>query len=69
MVADGLGLVNRVMPASGSTDTESFTGKESSSPISDSMMTALGRRAAEDLHQYPEKRSSGDADPEALLAD
>jgi len=68
-VTDALGLVNRVMPTSGPGGTESFTGKESGSPISDSIVTALGRRAGEDLHQYPEKRSSENTGPEALLAD
>jgi short-subunit dehydrogenase len=72
-VSDVLGLVNRVMPGSRSTETARFTGKESRSPISDSIVTELGRRAGRELHQYPEERGTRAADasdgPEELLAD
>jgi hypothetical protein len=72
-VSDALGMVNRFMPGSNSTDKERHTGKQSGSAISDSILTKLGRNAADDLHQNPEKRPTGtDAaspGPEALLAD
>lgn len=64
-----LGVVNRVMPGRDSSNNERFTGKESSSAVSDSMLTELGRRAGADLHQYPENRRAEDAEPGALLAD
>jgi short-subunit dehydrogenase len=72
-VGDVLGLVNRMMPGSRSSETQRFTGKESQGAISDSVLTSLGRRAGVELHQYPEMRRTGtddqDAGPEALLAD
>lgn len=72
-VSDLLGVVNRVMPGSRSTSSARFTGKESGNAISDSVLTRMGRRAGEDLHQYPEKRTrkseEASAGPEALLAD
>lgn len=72
-VSDVLGVVNRVMPGSRSSDKERHTGKESRSVVSESIVTKLGRDAADELHQNPEKRRTGteasSAGPEALLAD
>ena len=73
MVSDALGIVNRVLPGTGSTSPERFTGKASRSAISDSFLTKLGRDAGEELHQYPEHRrtvtENATTGPEALLAD
>ncbi len=68
-VGDTLGLANRFMPGSRSESKERFTGKQSRNFVSDSVVTKLGREAGEELHQYPEKRETDDADPDALLAD
>lgn len=80
---DVLGIVNRVMPGTGSRDPQSFSGKESETPVSRSFLTALGRSAGRDLNQHPERGpAGGDADmgsrspgpapigkPKELLAD
>ena len=50
-----LGVVNRVMPGPGGIGTERRLGKQSTSFISQSFLTALGRRAARTWHQYPER--------------
>lgn len=72
-VSDVLGVVNRVMPGSDSHEKIRHTGKESGNLVSESVLTGLGRRAGEALHQYPEKRRTGTdlagSNPEALLAD
>ena len=73
LVSQVLGATNRLMPGSRSDSKQRFTGKESGNVVSDSVLTELGRRAGEDLHQYPEHRHSSDVQttsgPEALLAD
>ncbi|HEY3928817.1 MAG TPA: SDR family NAD(P)-dependent oxidoreductase [Candidatus Koribacter sp.] len=73
MVSDALGVVNRVMPGSDSTSKERFTGKESQGFVSESPITMLGRRAADELHQNPEKHhrdvENAASGPGALLAD
>lgn len=73
MVGHALGVVNRVMPGTGSDNPERHTGKESRTPVSDSLLTRLGRSAGEELHQYPEKRRPAGATattgPAALPAD
>jgi short-subunit dehydrogenase len=72
ITSDVLGIANRVMPGSRSFVKERFTGKESGNVISNSVITKLGRRAGEELHQYPEKLKPFRAElanPEALLAD
>lgn len=57
MVSDALGMVNRVLPGADSDAKERFSGKESRSAVSESVVTELGRRAGERLHQYPEHRA------------
>jgi short-subunit dehydrogenase len=62
-MTDILGIANRVMPGTGSRDPQSFTGKESETPVSRSFLTALGRSAGRDLNQHPERGPvGGDAD-------
>jgi short-subunit dehydrogenase len=78
-VSDMLGIANRVMPGTGNRDQQSFTGKESETPVSRSFLTALGRAAGRDLNQHPERGPvGGDANvstrrtvgkPKELLAD
>ncbi len=50
-----LGVFNRVMPGPDGIDTERRLGKQSTSFISQSFLTALGRRAARTWHQCPER--------------
>ncbi len=50
-----LGVVNRMMPSADGIGTERRLGKQSESFISQSFLTALGRRAARTWHQYPER--------------
>ena len=45
--ANVLGLVNRVLPAAGGIGTTRARGHESATPVSESFLTALGKRAAE----------------------
>ncbi len=70
-VSNVLGVTNRIMPGSRSDAKQRFTGKQSGSFVSDSILTKMGRDAGEQLHQYPEKRTSTPTTtgPEALLAD
>ncbi len=60
LVSDLLGIVNRILPGADSTDTRVFRGKESRSTVSESPVTLLGRRAGAELHQFPERRASGE---------
>lgn len=55
ITCDMLGVVHRVLPGTGSTVQDRHTGKESESGVSNSLLTALGRKAGEELHQYPER--------------
>ena len=48
-----LSLVNRALPDAGGVDDERRHGWQSESMVSESFITALGRRAALDLHQFP----------------
>jgi NAD(P)-dependent dehydrogenase (short-subunit alcohol dehydrogenase family) len=48
-----LGVVNRVMPGTGSERKERFEGRDSESTISRSRLTELGKRASRDLLQHP----------------
>jgi len=57
--AELMALANRLMPAADGPDQQRHLGKDSESAVSDSLLTAFGRRAAQDLHQYPEHRSTG----------
>lgn len=72
-ISTAMGLTNRVLPGSGATSPERFTGKQSRTGVSESILTKLGRDAGERLHQYPEHRATGEestgSDPAALLAD
>jgi short-subunit dehydrogenase len=73
MVSNAMGLVNRVLPGTGSSAPERFTGKASRNAVSESFVTKLGRDAGKELNQYPEHRHTGTHNattgPEALLAD
>jgi short-subunit dehydrogenase len=63
LVSDALGMVNRVMPGTGSRRQQRFTGKESETLVSRSFLTQLGRSAGRDLNQHPERGPvGGDAD-------
>ena len=52
LTADLFGLVNRALPGPGGIGTAKVRGKESESAVSQSPLTALGRKAAHDLNQY-----------------
>jgi short-subunit dehydrogenase len=56
MVADLLGLVNRCMPGTDSQNTQRFTGKESETLVTRSVLTRMGRSAGRELNQHPEGR-------------
>jgi hypothetical protein len=59
-----MAVVNRLLPSPQGSGKERHLGKDSESAVSDSVLTSLGRRAAQDLHQYPERRrSSGGLHP------
>lgn len=51
-----LELSNRVMPGTGASQKELFTGRESETAVTRSPLTALGRRAAREYNQLPELR-------------
>jgi short-subunit dehydrogenase len=57
LTADLLGLVNRALPGPGGIGTAKVKGKESETAVSQSPLTALGRRAARDLNQFAEPRA------------
>jgi short-subunit dehydrogenase len=59
MVADILGVANRLMPGTGNRDPHRFTGKESETAVSRSFLTALGRSAGRELNQHPERGPVG----------
>ncbi len=59
LVVDALGMVNRVMPGTGSRRRERFTGKESETLVTRSFLTRRGREAGNDLNQHPERGSVG----------
>ena len=52
LTADLLGVVNRVLPQ-GMESRDRHTGKQSESSLTLSPLTALGRKAAQEFHQYP----------------
>jgi short-subunit dehydrogenase len=54
-----MALANRLLPQTESADQQRHLGKDSESAISDSVLTSFGRRAAHELHQYPERRRAG----------
>ncbi len=58
-----MALANRLMPAANGPDQQRHLGKDSESAVSDSLLTSFGRRAAQDLHQYPERRIAGNGGP------
>lgn len=57
LTSDVLGVVNRALPGSGGVGQERRTGNESETQVTRSVFFELGRRAARDLNQYPEKRT------------
>lgn len=62
-VSEIMGVANRFMPGTGSSERQCFTGKESETPITRSFLTKLGRSAGRDLNQHPEHGPvGGDAD-------
>lgn len=56
ITSDLLGIVNRFLPAGDRTQQARRTGKQSETAITNSFLTALGRKAGEELNQYPEHR-------------
>jgi short-subunit dehydrogenase len=56
LTSDLLGLTNRIMPGTGASQKERFTGSESETTITRSPLTALGRQAAREYNQIPELR-------------
>ena len=54
LVSDALSLVNRILPEP-TDDHSRHWGKESKTAVSESLLTALGRRAAERLNESPEQ--------------
>lgn len=53
-----MGITNRVLPGTGATSKERHRGKESRTAISESPLTALGRRPAREFNQHPEEAAS-----------
>ena len=53
LVSDIVGVANRVMPGTGSRRPQSYTGKESSTPLTQSFVTSAGHKAAHDYNQHP----------------
>lgn len=51
LTADILGIINRLLPSAGDIGSERRTGKQSRTAITDSFLTALGRKPAHKLHQ------------------
>lgn len=63
LITDLLGATNRVMPGTGSRSPQRFTGKESESRVTRSLVTIAGRKAGRELNQHPESGPvGGDAD-------
>ncbi|HEX3722355.1 MAG TPA: SDR family NAD(P)-dependent oxidoreductase [Nitrolancea sp.] len=60
LTANILGMINQALPDPGGIGTERRLGKESRSAISESFLTALGRRAADTWHQSPRPPESQD---------
>ncbi len=56
-VTDLLGIVNRFLPTSEEAGQESYTGRESESPLSQSFLTSLGQKASQDYNQNPDTTS------------
>jgi NAD(P)-dependent dehydrogenase (short-subunit alcohol dehydrogenase family) len=54
--AELMALVDRLLPSPQGAGQERHLGKDSESAVSDSLLTSFGRRAGQDLHQYPENR-------------
>ncbi|MGZ4817004.1 MAG: SDR family NAD(P)-dependent oxidoreductase [Terriglobales bacterium] len=54
-----MAAVNRLLPSAEKADQQRHLGKDSESAVSDSVLTSFGRRAARELHQYPERRRNG----------
>ena len=50
-MTDLLGIVNRFLPTSDETGTESYTGRDSESPLSQSFLTSLGQQASQDYNE------------------
>lgn len=51
--SDVLSLVNRLLPSADSSDMAPVLGRDSETPLTQSLLTELGRRAAADLNQNP----------------
>jgi hypothetical protein len=69
ITASLLGLVNRAMPRDpGREARRANAGWESQTPVTDSFVTALGRRAAQDLLQYPAPRHVRAEEPPAAAS-
>jgi short-subunit dehydrogenase len=56
LTSNVLGLLNRALPGPG-TDRSRHLGKESETAVSRSFLTALGRHAAHELNQQPDRRT------------
>lgn len=56
-MTDLLGIVNRLLPTSEETGQESHTGRDSESPLSQSFLTSLGQKAAQDYNENPDTAS------------
>lgn len=59
IIADILGLTNRLMPGTGASGKQRFSGKESETMVSRSFLTTLGRSAGRDLNEHPERGPVG----------
>lgn len=53
LTTDTLALVNRVLPGPGSNGLDRHRGRESTTAVSESFLTVLGRRAARKYNQLP----------------
>jgi short-subunit dehydrogenase len=62
-----MALANRLLPRADGADQQRHLGKDSESAVSDSVLTSFGRRAAQEFHQYPERKRIGSAPPERIV--
>ncbi len=56
-----MAVANRLLPSAEQSDQQRHLGKDSETAVSDSVLTSFGRRAAQEFHQYPERKHSGGA--------
>jgi NAD(P)-dependent dehydrogenase (short-subunit alcohol dehydrogenase family) len=59
LTANLMAASTRVLPGPAGPADQRWLGKESETAVSRSFLTALGKKAAEEFHQYPEQKAAG----------